>query len=219
MDNGNRLKFKIELARGPIAAASRRFWHHPRLCELFPNYLFHLHCAMRAAAPLIEIARDRASTRREVGGEILEAYLGRHLEEEREHADWLLEDMSYVGCSAKDTLSRPPPTCIAELIGTQYYWSLHVHPVTLLSYFAVLEGNPVSPEFLEASAKAASIPMPAMRTLLLHAEEDQAHRDDLFDTLDRIPLDGRWSSLLGVNAIQVSGQLARVFRELVSEDA
>ena len=45
--------------------------------------------------------------------------------------------------------NRPPSPTVAALVGAQYYWIEHVHPVGLLGYVLLLEGWPPTPETVE----------------------------------------------------------------------
>lgn len=74
----------------------------------------------------------------------LATYLERHVDEERQHDDWLLEDLAELGVAREDVWGRIPSPNIAALVGSQYYWMRHYHPVALLGYIAVLEGRPPS---------------------------------------------------------------------------
>ena len=38
-----------------------------------------------------------------------------------------------------------PPPSVAGLVGSQYYWILHHHPVAFLGYVALMEGYPPTP--------------------------------------------------------------------------
>ena len=49
-----RLRLTIQLAAPRIDGLSRRFWNHPRLPEIFPEYLLTLYASMRATVPLLD---------------------------------------------------------------------------------------------------------------------------------------------------------------------
>ncbi|MDX1406115.1 MAG: iron-containing redox enzyme family protein [Woeseiaceae bacterium] len=210
------LRFKIGLGRSALADASRAFWTHPELGMRFPEYLFHLFSAMRASVSLITAARDTAADM--AGEDPLAAgvvdYFALHAEEEREHANWLLDDMLALGADRAAISERTPPTTVAALIGTQYYWIHHVHPAVLLAYLVVLEGDPMPAEALENYASAAGIPAEGLRTLIYHAKTDVEHGRELFQLIDELPLTPAFEEKLGFNALQVIGQLAEVFRGL-----
>ena len=210
------LRFKIDLGRSSLADASRTFWTQPDLAARFPEFLFHLFSAMRTSVSLISAARDTANNLAD-GDDIAAAvvnYFAEHVEEEREHANWLLDDMVALGADRQQVLARPPPTSVAALVGTQYYWIRHVHPAMLLAYLVILEGDPMPAHVIEDYATAAGIPADGLRTLVYHSETDVEHSNELFKLIDNLPLSSEFEQKLGLNALQVIGQLAEVFRGL-----
>ena len=58
----------------------------------------------------------------------LAAYLEHHLDEERGHDDWLLEDLEVLGVRARRSWRVRPRPCVAALVGAQYYWIEHYDP-------------------------------------------------------------------------------------------
>ena len=82
-----RLRRKIDLMVPPYAHACQRLIDHPRLTDLFPEYLISIHSIIRTTVPLMDAAIERAHgfgpgdpVAASVG-----AYLERHVEEERDH--------------------------------------------------------------------------------------------------------------------------------------
>ena len=152
--HSRQLREKLTLVLAPASAASRALWTHPRVAELVPEYLFTVHCSARATITLMEAARDRArqlaSSDRVAA--VLARYLEKHIPEELHHDEWFLEDLEAFGVPRQRTLSRIPPSTVAAMVGSQYYWALHYHPVALLGFLAVLEGYPASAKQLEAEA-------------------------------------------------------------------
>src|SRR5207244_9453749 len=90
--------------------ASRRFLTHPRIAAVYPEYLIAVHCAVRASVPVMEAARDRAEAMAETDPVAagLTGYLERHIEEERGHDLWLLEDLECLGVRRGTGLARVP---------------------------------------------------------------------------------------------------------------
>jgi hypothetical protein len=136
----------LELVLPAVFSASDRLCLHDRVRELYPAYLVLSHGIIRASVPLMAAARERA---RELAGDPVAAavadYCGRHIEEELGHDDWLLEDLAFLGVDPEDVRTRPPSPTVAALVGAQYYWIRHVHPVGLLGYVLLLEGWPPTP--------------------------------------------------------------------------
>ena len=124
-------------------------------------------------------------------------YLDEHIPEEEEHDEWLLEDLELVGVPTTAVLERPPSPTVAALVGAQYYWIHHYHPVALLGYIAVLQGYPPDPADVAALEDRTGNASQAFRTLAAHAELDQHHRDELMDAIDALPLSDAQERVVG----------------------
>jgi hypothetical protein len=184
-------------------------WGDPRAARLYPEYLIALHGVVRASVPLMEEAlgacRARAPEDAVAAGMI--GYLERHIEEERGHDQWLLEDLETLGVRASDVWARPPADSTARAVGAQYYWIRHHHPVALLGYVAVVEGRPPDPAFLDRMGETMGLPAAAFRTLYRHAEADVGHGSDLRALLDALPLHPSHESLLARSALLTVAEL------------
>jgi hypothetical protein len=216
MSHSRRLRDKIQLARGELDSLATALWTHPRLPEIYPEFLFRNHAVIRASVPLMEAAAASCSS--SAASDPLAAgmfrYLTHHIPEERHHDDWVLEDLELLGVCRRKVLARIPPPAVAALVGSQYYWIHHFHPVALLGFIAVLEGTPPSVEYFEGLADRTGIPVKAFSNLLRHGMIDPRHRDDLDHALDELPLTGDHHALLGISAFQTVHWLARVVEDL-----
>jgi heme oxygenase-like protein len=216
-----RLRLTIRLGAGRLDALTTRFWEHPRLRALFPEYYLTLYASMRATVPLLEAAAAHA--RELASGDAVAAalvpYLVQHAREELHHDDWLLEDMALLGMDADAARRRHAPADVAEMVGAQHYWLSYTHPLTLLGCFAVLEGSPPEVETLDAVAGRTGLPRAALRTLYKHAQLDPHHRDDLDDVLDTLPLAPAHEAMLGLSALHVVDRLADILARLLAADA
>ncbi len=145
------LRRKIGLVLPALVEASERVCTHPRVRELYPEYLVTSHCIIRASVPLMEAGRERALALADDDpvAAALAPYYEHHIPEELHHDDWLLDDLEVLGRERSDILSRIPAPTVAALVGAQYYWMFHYHPVALLGYIAVLEGYPPTPELVD----------------------------------------------------------------------
>jgi hypothetical protein len=211
------LRAKIGLVLGGLTAAGERLVHHPRVRELYPEYLFASHCIVRASVPLMEIARDRALA---LGDEDpvaagLAAYLDDHIPEELDHDEWLLQDLELLHADRASVLARPPSATVASFVGAQYYWILHYHPVALMGYIALLEGYPPTPELIDRLVSATGYDRAAFRTLIAHATLDPEHRDEFDAALDALPLSAEQTTVVGVSALSSVGLMTRVVNEVV----
>jgi hypothetical protein len=206
-----RLRQKIELVLPELTSASRRLMVDPRIAQLYPEYLFTIHCVIRASVPLMEAARARSDELSATDPicASLSAYLDEHIPEEQDHDEWLLEDLERLGKDRSTILARPPSATIAATVGAQYYWIFHYHPVALVGYIAVLEGYPPSIELIDELVERTRHDRAAFRTLIAHAELDPGHRDELDAALDGLPVTREQSTAMGLSAIYTVRMLAR----------
>lgn len=213
--NSQRLRSKIAMVEGSLLRAAERIWLHPRMRDLYREFLFTVHSITRATAPSMHAAAGCAL--KLVGSDPIAAdlheYLAEHAEEETGHDLWTLDDLKVLGVPSESVLFRIPSPAVAALVGTQYYWIYHFHPVAYLGYIAVLEG-PQTMEFLENVIERTGLPREAFSTHIIHAKLD-IHHVKAFDAfLDRLPLSEFHHALLGVNAIATVSLLQNVFSEL-----
>ncbi len=215
------LRLKLNLAAGEYDQAGRAFWRHQRLAELIPDYLFLIHSIIRASVPLMERARDRAAmlAAKDPVAASLAEYLGQHVNEERHHDDWLLDDLEELGVSREAVWSRMPSAIVAALVGAQYYWIFHHHPLALLGYIAVLEGDPPVESQIAEVIKRTGLPERAFRTFIKHARLDPHHRDDLNSALDMMPLTDEHETLIATSALETQHLVAVSLRELVKDQS
>lgn len=216
--NSQQLRRKIQLASGGLEQAAHAFWTHARLRELFPEFLLIDYSISRATTSVMEAAYAVARTRSDSDpvAVCVAEYLSRHIPEELHHDEWLLADLEVLGQKREQVLERLASPTAAALVGTQYYWIFHAHPVSLLGYLAVLEGEPPSTAFIEEVVAKSGLPAKAFRTYIKHGHLDAQHRDDLNDALDRMPLNAQHVALVGISAIQTIHWLRTAFEELVA---
>ena len=216
---GRDLRRKLRLVVPPLVDAGARLIAHPRVRDLYPEYLFTSHCVIRASVPLMETARDRARTAAASDPvcALLAPYLEEHIGEEADHDAWLLDDLEVVGRPRAEVLTRPPVPAVAALVGAQYYWVLHHHPVALLGYIGLLEGFPPSPGMIEDLRDRTGYPADAFRTLVAHAELDPRHGDELFELVDTLPLTPEQSAVMGLSAMHSVQMYTRALEDVIAE--
>ncbi|MEU4408691.1 iron-containing redox enzyme family protein [Streptosporangium sp. NPDC023963] len=210
------LRAKIDLTGHALRSAGSSLWRAPDPRRRYRDYLCAMHMVIRASVPLLRVAAARSA---ELGETELAGYLDRHAEEEAGHDDWLLEDLALIDPSAEDALRGTPPPSVAGLVGAQYYWVLHHHPVALLGYIAVLEGEAPSPALLEHLERSTGHPRAAFRTLWRHAALDPGHREDLDRMLDGLPAVRERQDAVGTSALHTVRAAAELLRELAGEPA
>jgi heme oxygenase-like protein len=216
-----RLRAKIELVLPAFHGTSRRLWNSPDLKALYPRYLCLMHTVIRATVPLMDVTLERA---RELapGDPVaagVAAYLTKHRNEERGHDEWLRQDLEAIGHDPDEPLAGMPGTAAASLVGSQYYWVRHYHPVALLGHVAVLEGYPPDPRLADAIIERTGYPRTGLRTLIRHAALDRRHRDELMAAIDALPLEPWHASAMGVSALHTVRGVAALFDELLPAEA
>ena len=198
------LRHKISLVSPLMAQARASFMTHPRVADVLPEFWFTTHCMIRASVPLMQAALERcrrAASRDPVAARLAD-YFPDHIVEELEHDEWLLDDLAVLGYDRDALLRRLPPATVAAMVGSQYYWIFHYHPVALLGYITVMEGYPPSMEQVEFLVARTGFPREAFRTMIAHAEFDGDHNHALDELIDELPLTPEQVSLLGVSALE-----------------
>jgi hypothetical protein len=213
-----RLRRKIELVIHPFGVACTRLMRHPRIADIWPEYLVTQHAIIRATVPLMEAGAERARAMAD-GDPVADGvadYLARHSEEERDHDEWLLDDLELLGVNRATVLGRLPSATVASLVGSQYYWALHYHPLALLGYISLMEGFPPAPELVENLIARTGYPRDAFRTFAEHGELDPHHRVELDEAIDALPLSRQQEALLGLSAMSSAEFLARSIEEVLA---
>jgi hypothetical protein len=213
---GARLRRKLEAVVPEVGGASHKLVTHPRISDLYPEYLFTFHGIVRATIPLMETAlrRARALADSDSVSAALAGYLEKHIVEEAGEDEWLLADLEAVGSDRASVLARPPSPTVAGLVGAQYYWIFHYHPVGLLGYLAALEGYPPTRALIDELIAKTGHPPAAFRTMIAHADLDPGHREELDELLDAVVLTQEQSLLLGLSALYSAHMLARAIDEI-----
>jgi hypothetical protein len=217
LSHSKRLRSKIRLAEPCLFAVSGRFWSHAHLAKMFPEFLFLMHSIIRSSVSLINAAAESAERRADADSVCrkLAGYYRTHALEERHHDDWLLDDLVAIGNERSEVLARLPSPAVASLVGAQYYWVLHVHPVALFGYLAVLEGNPSSVKELNAIRRKHGLPAAGMRTMFKHARLDPHHRDEIYAQLDELPLPDELAELVALSAFHTIEHLTEGLQEIL----
>jgi pyrroloquinoline quinone (PQQ) biosynthesis protein C len=211
----DRLRLKLELVTPELAGATSRLVNDPRVAQLYVDYLVACHGILRATIPLMQTARGEALSREDEASRELAVYLENHIEEEAGEDEWLLEDLEVLGVDRSQVLTHVPSANVACLIGAQYYWALHAHPVSILGFLAALEREPPSREFIDDLIARTGHDAAAFRTLIAHAERDPDHRDELDELIDRLRLTSDEWLLVSISALNSVHALACVLDELV----
>ena len=149
----------------------------------------------------------------------LVTYLERHIPEEM-HGDepggGTLDDLVALGVDPVRLREEPPAPKVAALIGAQYYWIFHQHPVALLGFLELEAYHPHGPT-VERLIETTGLPREGFRQLILHSKLDVVHARDLHRLLDALPLEPRHERLIGLSALQTIVLLAEALLDVVAE--
>lgn len=214
--NSEVLWMKIHLAERRLFSATHVFWNDSELALLLPRFLIQAHCIMRSSLTLMAVARDRAlSLPEDETARHLAAYLQVHLEEELGHDLWLLDDICSLGFTEREVLKAQPCASLIALLGAQYFWIMHVHPVAIMGYLILAEGYAPLNSQLDEIRIRSGVPASAFRCLKKHADDDPSHLADLNRTLDTMNLSTEQARAVGMCAFAAIEGLAAMFEELL----
>lgn len=209
---------RMALYGGGWKRLSIELWNAPDLRWRYVEAMKASYHAIRASVPLLEsaLAAARALGPGDGVATRLAEYLAHHIEEERGHDDWLARDLARLGVTAEALAEDIPSPAIAEMVGAQHYWVRHAHPVSILGYLAVLEGDPPEETIFTEAAVRADLPEEALSTLCYHARVDKAHWRDLLDLFDELPLSPRHLSLLGLSVLSACKGQEALLRQVLA---
>ena len=209
------LRIKLQLGTVGLGQAGATLLAK-RSAPKFKDYLLTMHTIIRASVPLMQAAHETCKHKQDDMMAELGKYYARHSIEEANHDEWLLDDLEAIGISRQDSLSRNPSVAVAELVGSQYYWIYHWHPVSLLGYISVLEGFPPQKRQIDRLRKNTGYPEAAFRTIVKHSGLDPGHRDDLNDLIDALPRATKQEQWITSNALYTADKLAQIMKSVSS---
>ena len=218
ISNSQRLRQRLEPALPELSSATGAVIMHPQFPRLCSEFLITVHQMIRASVPLMRTALARCLEIRD-GDPVADAmvtYFQHHIKEEMHHDDWLLEDLEFIGIPRAQVLGRMPPSVVASLIGAQYYWIHHHHPVAKLGQIAVMEGYPPTLEAIDLLTQRSGYPRKAFRTIEKHSHLDTHHRDEFNDALDEMPLQDEHHAIIEASALHTIRMSRRVYLDLVN---
>jgi hypothetical protein len=139
----------------------------------YAQMLVVLEQVMRSTEPLLTLAAPH------------HPYFKHHLEGERGHHAWVVEDLRELDL---DWFSQPLYPEIAQMVGMQFYHVVVGRPIALMGYLAALEGYPSTDVQI---AMLKELYPNASQTMAKHAAIDTDHRAELVEELDKLPEDAR----------------------------
>jgi hypothetical protein len=218
-----RLRRKLDLVAPAFATPGRLLLEHPNARELYPRYLSASAYVTLVMIPLMEAALDRARTLApdDPVAAGLAAYLERHIPEEM-HGDEpggaALDDLEAVGVDTVSMRSGPVPPEVASLIGSQCFWVWNCHPVAILGLLELEAYHPHAPT-LERLIERTGLPRDGFRQLLLHADLDVEHAQELHEVIDSLPLEPEHEELIALSALTAMASLIDAWLDVVAGEA
>jgi hypothetical protein len=216
-----RLGSKIELIVPELELPGRLLVEHARARELYPRYLAAGYYVTVGMLRLMEaaFARARALAPGDSVAAGLAEYLERHISEEmhsEEPGGATLDDLEALGVDVVALRGQPPSPRIAALVGAQYFWIFHYHPVAILGYLE-LEAYHPHRATVEQLIEKTGLPREGFRQLLLHAKLDVVHAKDLHCVLDALPLEPYHEQLIGLSALHTMSLLIEALLDIVQD--
>lgn len=218
-----RLRRKTDVILPAFATPGRLLLEHPRARELYPRYLAASYYTSLAMVPLMEAALERARllAPKDPVAAGLADYLERHIPEEihgEEPGRAALEDLEAVGVDTVALRAGPLPEKLAALIGSQFFWISHSHPVAILGFLELESYHPHAP-YIERLIETTGLPRDGFRLLLLHADLDVGHAEELHRVLDSLPLEPQHERLVALSALQTMALLIDAWLDIVVDGA
>jgi Iron-containing redox enzyme len=218
-----RLRAKLDLVAPAFATPGRLLLEHPRARELCPEYLAASTYVTLATVPLMEAALEQA---RALGPDDLLAvglaeYLEVHIPEELhggEPGRAALDDLEALGVDTEALVAGPLLPKAAAVIGSQFFWIRQRHPVAILGLVALEAFHPHAPT-VEQLIEATGLPRDGFRQLLLHAELDVEHAEELHHVIDSLPLEPEHEQLIALSAMQTMAFLIDAWLDVVADEA
>jgi hypothetical protein len=197
-----RLDTAVRLASYRQHAAEERFWNHHDVAALYPTAVWRMHCMARASVRLMTsaVARlEELADTEPIAAPAIE-YLRILITEETGHDDWLLDSLVALGVSRDAVWAQTPPPILASIVGQQYYWIYHHHPLALLGFIKVVELDPSSDHDIDRVIARTGLPPQAFRYHRGHTRLELKHNDDLDRLLDVLPLTAEQAALVILSA-------------------
>ncbi|WP_244562578.1 iron-containing redox enzyme family protein [Ensifer aridi] len=214
--NSDFVRGRIDLCLPALQAAFSNLWRTEPQREMTIAFLVLLHQIMRASVPLMQRAAERCDQLQATDkpAALLGGYYRQHISEELHHDTWALEDLKAAGCDPERILSITPSVEVARLVGTQYYWVHHHHPLMLLGYIAVLEAFPPADSKIDEIRDGSGLPDSTFRTLRIHGDLDPTHSAEIDQTFNTLPLDQKHLEMVGLSVLHSCDALAASVRAL-----
>jgi hypothetical protein len=85
------------------------------------------------------------------------------------HDEWTLPDFESIGIDRAAVLASIPAGNVPALVGAQYYWILHHHPLAILGFLIMLESNAPTDDLVKDLHSRTGLPKTFFRSHQVHA--------------------------------------------------
>jgi hypothetical protein len=197
ISRGQALRTRTTLILALLSKATKAMMARADLAPLLIGHSVLMHQITRASVPLMEAAyRESEKHSDDPVSRQLVPYLRGHIEEEMHHDEWTLQDLEAIGISRSIVLASIPAGNVAALVGAQYYWIFHHHPVAILGYMVALEAHPPPEAVIDDLQAKTDLPECFFRSYRVHAALDPHHEAELFHLIDGLPLEPSHEQLI-----------------------
>ncbi len=213
--NYQRLINRLTFISSRTFHTNKVFREHSQLADICIEYLKSAHRIAQATVPLMqEVIHSAQSFNNDPVCAPLITYMKKHIAEEMHHDKWYINDLKSISVTEQEVLAQIPSPNIAAMIGSQYYWVKHQHPVAFMGYITALEANPPTEAYVNELIKNSKLPASAFDTLMLHAQIDVNHKEDIIQVLNDLPLTEEQFNLIEMSAFQSYRYLAFIMEDI-----
>lgn len=179
------------------------FRNHPRFAEMCTEFILMNQHVAKATVPMMqEVIRCANEIPNDPVCTPLIKYMNQHIAEETDHDEWYVNDLEVLGMSRADVYNRIPTPNTAAMIGSQYYWIKHYHPIAFLGYMGSVETYPSPESCVKNMISDSGLPAKGFDTLLMHAQIDQHHGRDIINLINSLPLTEKHIKIIEMAAFQ-----------------
>jgi hypothetical protein len=213
--NYERIQQSIKFISLKTFHANNDFRNHPQFSDICINFIHMNHSVARATIPMMEevIRQAEVLPNDPVCAPLID-YMKQHIIEEKDHDEWYVRDLGAMGMSREEVFSRIPSPNIAAMIGSQYYWIKHHHPIAFLGYMGSVETNPPIEEVINGMIKDSGMPAAGFETLMLHAKIDIHHSKDIISLINNLPLTEAHLKIIEMSAFQTFRYIALMMEDI-----
>lgn len=213
--NYERIQQSIKFISLKTFHANNDFRNHPQFADICINFIHMNHSVARATVPMMEeVIRCAEAIPNDPVCAPLIAYMKQHIVEEKDHDEWYVRDLGVLGMTREEVFARIPSPNIAAMVGSQYYWIKHHHPVAFLGYMGSVETNPPKEDDVSGMIKDSGMPAAGFDTLMLHATIDIHHSKDIINLINSLPLTEEHLRVIEMSAFQTFRYIALMMEDI-----